>query len=167
MELLWKALLAVQPLVGSVIISGTGLNQIDKTWYKNLNQSPLTPPPIVFPIVWTILYILLGLSAYFYYSAVVALKRPATFEKLFLIEYLPVYEIQLLLNYIWSIVFFYFKKPIISLVIVFLMIGLTVYLLWKSWTVNAIAFWVLIPYALWIAFATYLNFHIVLKNKNT
>jgi len=57
--------LIIQPFIGNAITSkffNSNLNSKNRTWYSKLKQSPLTPPPIVFPIVWSILYLLLGLS---------------------------------------------------------------------------------------------------------
>ena len=77
----------------------------------------------------------------------------------FLTQYFGPYEVQLLLNFLWSVVFFKLQKPLIA------MIGLTAYLLWLSWKNSQISFWLLVPYALWITFAFYLNFYIVIKSK--
>lgn len=166
-NLIWKILLIIQPFVGNLLITAFGgnFNANNRTWYKNLNQSPLTPPNIVFPIVWSILYLLIGISAVLVYNSFLQMKRPALFRKLFLLEYLTPYEIQMALNFAWSIIFFGLQKPKISLIIVFAMIGLTAYLLYKSWGVSKAAFWMLLPYGLWITFAMYLNFHIVIHNK--
>lgn len=154
--------LILQPFIGNAITSrlfSGNLNTKNRTWYSKLKQSPLTPPPIVFPIVWSILYLLLGLSAVFF------LKGQALFPNL--VSYIAPYEAQMLLNFAWSVVFFGMQKPKASLVIIFIMIALTVYLLWISWgKKRVVAFWMLLPYFLWILFATYLNFYIVIKNKD-
>lgn len=163
-ETIWKILLLIQPLVGSMISRLFGGSKTSPLWYKNLNQSPLTPPGVVFPIVWSVLYVLLGINGYFIYNKLSKLNRPEFFKKEFLLDYFPAYEIQLLLNFSWSFFFFAFQKPVISLIIVSLMVIFTAYLLWKSWLIDKSAFYVLVPYFLWISFATYLNFYIVLKN---
>ena len=149
--------LILQPFIGNAALGN--LNTKNRTWYSNLKQSPLTPPSIVFPIVWTILYILLGLSAVFFLMGQALLPN--------LVSYIGPYEAQMLLNFSWSVVFFGLQKPKISLVIIFGMIVLTAYLLWISWgKKRVVAFWMLLPYFLWILFATYLNFYIVIKNKD-
>ena len=154
--------LILQPFIGDAITSrlfSGNLNTKNRSWYANLKQSPLTPPSIVFPIVWTILYILLGLSAVFFLMGQALLPN--------LVSYIGPYEAQMLLNFSWSVVFFGLQKPKISLIIIFGMIVLTAYLLWISWgNKRTIAFWMLLPYFLWILFAMYLNFYIVIKNKN-
>ena len=83
----------------------------------------------------------------------------------FITQYFGPYEAQLILNFLWSVVFFKLQKPLIALIINFIMIGLTAYLLWISWKNSKISFWLLVPYALWIIFAFYLNFYIVIKSK--
>jgi tryptophan-rich sensory protein len=93
-------------------------------------------------------------------SAMFYLEHPT-----FLTQYFGPYEVQLLLNFLWSVVFFKLQKPLIALIINFIMIGLTAYLLWLSWKNSMISFWLLVPYALWITFAFYLNFYIVIKSK--
>jgi tryptophan-rich sensory protein len=104
------------------------------------------------------LYILLGLSAVFFLMGQALLPN--------LVSYIGPYEAQMLLNFAWSVVFFGLQKPKISLVIIFGMIVLTAYLLWISWgKKRTVAFWMLLPYFLWILFAMYLNFYIVIKNK--
>ena len=152
--------LILQPFIGNAItmrfFSGN-LNTKNRTWYAKLKQSPLTPPSIVFPIVWSILYILLGLSAVFYLMGQKLLPN--------LVSYILPYEAQMLLNFAWSVVFFGLQKPKISLIIIFAMIGLTGYLLWIS-RGKRLAFWTLLPYFLWILFAMYLNFYIVAKNND-
>jgi tryptophan-rich sensory protein len=105
------------------------------------------------------LYILLGLSAVFFLMGQALLPN--------LVSYIGPYEAQMLLNFSWSVVFFGLQKPKISLIIIFGMIVLTAYLLWISWgKKRMVAFWMLLPYFLWILFAMYLNFYIVIKNKN-
>ena len=151
--------LILQPFIGNAITSrlfSGNLNTKNRTWYSKLKQSPLTPPPIVFPIVWSILYLLLGLSAVFYLKGHTLLPNLAS--------YIAPYEAQMLLNFAWSVVFFGLQKPKISLIIIFAMIGLTAYLLWIS-RKNRLAFWTLLPYFVWILFAMYLNFYIVIKNR--
>ena len=153
MSNIYKYLLLFQPILGSFLVN-LFMNKFPKKWYSNLTQSPLTPPGYIFGPVWTILYILLGLNAYRIYQK----------SNDFLNSYFPIYEAQLLLNFSWSFAFFHFQKPKISLLINFLMIILTIFLLFQSWKIDKKAFYYLIPYFIWISFAAYLNFYIVIKN---
>jgi len=164
METTWKIALLLQPIIASFIISRLGGNRMDLTWYSKLEKPTLTPPKIVFPIAWTILYILLGVNAFLMYNTFFNFNRPSIFSSIFLHKYMIIYEIQLILNFSWSIFFFNLKKPWYSLAIVAIMIISTTYLLWESWNYNKIAFWVLVPYFIWICFASYLNFYIAKNN---
>lgn len=85
--------LILRPFIGS---SFGNLNTKNRTWYSKLKQSPLTPPPIVFPIVWSILYLLLGISAVFYLMGQKLLPN--------LVSYIVPYEAQILLNFTWTII---------------------------------------------------------------
>ena len=160
-ELGIKSVLGLQPLVGSGAVSFIGGNATEPTtskWYKSLKQSKLTPPSYVFPIVWPILYVLLGLNAVRMYTALGSTE--------FIKSYFPTYEVQLLLNFSWSIAFFTFKNPVVSLGIIGGMILLTIALIMKSWDVDRIAGYALLPYIGWIAFASYLNYFIVVSNNH-
>ena len=84
--------LILQPFIGNAIIMRFFNSNVD----SKLKQSPLTPPPIVFPIVWSILYILLGLSAVFYLMGQNLLTK--------LGSYIAPYEAQILLNFAWTII---------------------------------------------------------------
>ena len=156
-NILIQILLVLQPIVGSAIFSSIGGGYTSKnSWYKNLKKPKINPPSIVFPIVWPILYILLGVSSLLVFRT----KIPKD-KKIYFI----IFEIQLLLNWLWSIFFFKMNNLILSLVTVFIMIGLTIYLIILSFKYNKVATYLLIPYILWISFACYLTFYITLKNK--
>lgn len=163
-DIVKKILLVSHPLLASFLVSFLGNSNYSREWYSKLIKSPLTPPGPVFPVVWTVLYILLGLNIYYIYNKIVRLNRHSFFNYEFTERYLIPFEIQLVLNLSWSIFFFRFKKPIVSLAIVILMIGFTIYLLYRSWYIDKTAFYLIIPYLLWISFAAYLNFYIVVKN---
>ncbi len=123
-------------------------------WYPFLNKPSLTPPNFVFPIVWSIIYLCMGISIGLIYLS-------DSKKKLGLIE---LFCIQLTLNFAWSIFFFYLQNPLLGLIdIILLDICVTVYAI-KSYPerkVSSILFW---PYLIWIYFATYLNGYILLYN---
>ena len=124
--------------------------------YRQLNQPPLSPPGWVFPIVWTVLYLLMGYSSYRVYTAG---KSPVQTQKA-----LRLYGAQLLLNFIWPIVFFAFQwylGAFIVLVALWVLILLTL----RAFTaIDETAGDLLIPYILWVTFAGYLNFGVFLLN---
>ena len=164
METTKKIALLLQPLIGSIIITSLGGNKMDLAWYSKLKKPALTPPKSLFPIAWTVLYILLGINAVLMYNTFQKMNRPSLFSSVFLNKYMVIYEIQLILNFVWSIFFFNLKKPMYSLAIVAVMIISTTYLLWESWNYNRSAFWVLVPYFIWICFASFLNLYIAMNN---
>lgn len=126
-----------------------------QTWYPYLDKSSLTPSGSVFPIVWTILYICMGLSI----ACIVCRKNPR--EMLFI----NLFSIQIVLNFLWSISFFYLQNPLLGLVnIILLDIVVAIYLLNAYHKANKFSFIMFIPYMLWLLFATYLNLYIYLNN---
>ena len=124
--------------------------------YRAMIQPPLSPPGWVFPVVWSILYLLMGYSSYRVY---IAGKSPA-FTK----QALKLYAAQLLVNFVWPVVFFAFGWYLVAF---FVLIGLWVLILLtiRAFTrIDETAGDLLIPYLLWVTFAGYLNFSIFLLN---
>ncbi|MPQ45175.1 TspO/MBR family protein [Clostridium tarantellae] len=143
------------PLGGSFIIS-----QIINTsvvQYEVLNKPVFAPPSVVFPIVWPILYILMGIASYRIY-----LKNKAGFKTN---RGLTFYSIQLSLNFLWSIIFFNFKLyglAFIELILLFLFIIITIFKFIKLDKISAI---LMVPYAIWVTFAGVLNYFIWMLNE--
>ena len=118
--------------------------------YNSLIQPPLSPPSIAFPIVWTILYILMGISYYL-------LKSPRKKEK-------NVYFIQLGVNALWSIFFFVCKLYLFSFVWIILLDVLVIFMILIFYKNNKVSAYLQIPYLIWILFASYLNLGIYILN---
>ncbi|MBQ0734350.1 TspO/MBR family protein [Aquimarina celericrescens] len=122
------------------------------TWYVNLKKPSFTPPSWIFAPVWTILYIMMGIAAGIVWSKGFYHKWVKTA--------LYHFGFQLLLNAAWSIFFFGLQNPLIALLdIIALFILLLFTIKWFT-IVNSIAAYLLIPYVVWVAFATALNFGI-------
>ncbi|AXT52432.1 tryptophan-rich sensory protein [Aquimarina sp. BL5] len=122
------------------------------TWYVALEKPTFTPPNWLFAPVWTILYILMGIAAGIVWSKGFYHKWVKTA--------LYHFGFQLLLNAAWSIFFFGMRNPLIALVdIIALFILLLFTIKWFK-VVNSTAAYLLIPYLIWVAFATALNFSI-------
>ena len=115
--------------------------------YAYLPQSPLTPPPVVFSIVWTVLYILMGVSAALVY---VAPPRGVKDQHLF-------YAGTLLLNFLWPVLFFALGLRLAALVTLLVMLALAIGTIVRYRPVSPTAAWLQLPYALWLCFAFYLN----------
>jgi integral membrane protein len=125
-----------------------------KTWYPLLNKPALTPPNIVFPIAWSIIYLSIGISIGII-SVSASIKRK-TLIRLF--------GIQLIFNFAWSILFFYLQNPLLGFIdILILDICVTMYAI-KSYPIRKVSSFLFLPYLLWIYFATYLNGYILLNN---
>jgi len=117
--------------------------------YKSLEQPLLSPPSILFPIIWTILYILMGVSAY-----LISKK-----------DNIPlIYYVQLGVNALWSIIFFVFKLRLFAFIWIILLIILVVKMIFAFYKIDKKAAYLQIPYLLWIVFASYLNLGIYLLN---
>lgn len=121
--------------------------------YSSLVKPPLAPPSIVFPIAWTIIYILLGISYYIY-------KKSSLQNKFIDI----VYYSSLGINLLWSIIFFVLKWRFFAVVWIILLLISILYLLSLLWTYNKKSVYLNIPYVIWVTFATYLTIGIYLLN---
>lgn len=120
-------------------------------WYSQLQRSSLTPADAVFPIAWTILYILIAISGWLIW-------RARSFSGLNRIKTL--YVIQLLLNWSWSPLFFSYHDVGLALLVLTTMNIVVAILIYKAFAkIKTVAF-LLSPYMLWILFAGYLNFYI-------
>lgn len=144
--IIWiMALIAIGGIIGSLTKPEIS------TWYSALNLSTLTPPNYVFPIAWTILYGIIGACGWLIW-------RLQAFTKLSVIKTL--YVTQLILNWSWTPLFFHYHLKGLALVVLVLMdilVGALIFLAYpKIRTVSLL----MIPYLLWILFATYLNFYI-------
>jgi len=129
----------------------------DSDWYRQLNKPSWTPPDWVFPVMWTTLYILMGVSSWLVW------KQGGFSQQSYP---LGAYCFQLALNFMWTPIFFGMKRPdfaFVEIVILWLAIAVTIYLFWP---VNAIASMLLLPYILWVTVATALNWYIWMYNGN-
>ena len=120
--------------------------------YSSLNQPPFAPPGMVFPIAWTILYVLMGISYYLY--------RKVDNDK----TLITIYYLQLFLNLTWTFIFFVFKMRFLAIFWILAIILLVFYLITKFWNIKKESAYLLIPYLLWLVFAMYLTIGIFLLN---
>ncbi len=126
--------------------------------YEGLNQPPLAPPGFLFPIVWTILYALMGIGSVMVYRSENA--DDGTKNKALL-----TYGVQLAVNFVWSLVFFNMQNYLLSFVIIIALWVLIIAMIIDFRKVNKTAGNLQIPYLLWVTFAAYLNLMIYLLNK--
>lgn len=132
-----------------LVLGSIGGFLTDSSSYNTLIKPVLSPPGIVFPIVWTILYLLMGISSYLIYKNKGNLK---------------IFYLQLILNSIWTLIFFNLKEYLLSfiwIIILILLVGIMIYDFYK---INKKAALIQIPYLLWLIFASYLSYSIYILN---
>lgn len=137
------------PLILGTFIGIIINNNMD---YNIINKPPLSPSGIVFPIVWTILYLLMGLS----YALFNEKDNDDTISLL--------YYLQLGFNLLWSIIFFSLKLRFIAILWIIILDILVILLFIKYLRNNKISAYLIIPYILWILFATYLTIGVYILN---
>ena len=143
--------------IGICLLAG-GLGTIFTTsaipsWYATLNKPPFSPPNWIFAPVWTTLYILMGIALYLVLSAKGKVQSAVT-----------VFGIQLVLNASWSIIFFGMRNPILALVDIAALWVAIVLTIKSFYKINKLAGNLLLPYLVWVTFASILNLSIVLLN---
>ena len=138
-------MLVILPLVLGIIVSAF----VDFNIYGSLNKPDLAPPSVVFPIAWSILYVLMGISIYMNRNNK---KNMVTFF------------IQLMLNYLWVFVFFGMQSWLGGFIVIILLDVMILYTILEFYKENKLSAYMMIPYLLWCVFASYLNFQIFLLN---
>lgn len=141
----------------TVGIAASALTRENMDIYDMLKTPPLSPPGILFPIVWTLLYILMGIS-----SAMIYIDRDRNPESAK--KGLIWYGASLVLNFAWSIIFFNLQAAFFALLVLLALLYTIVKTILEYRKVKPIAAYLQIPYALWVAFAGYLNAGIWLLN---
>ena len=124
--------------------------------YSGMNQPPLAPPGWVFPVVWTVLFILMGMASY--------LVLTSGKDREDIRQALRLYGLQLAVNFFWSILLFKLSLCWAAFVWIVLLWGLVLLTLLRFSRISKPAGWLLIPYLVWVTFAGYLNFAICLLN---
>lgn len=125
--------------------------------YDQIVKPPLAPPPILFPIVWTILYTLMGIS-----SARIYLKKESMPQEVS--SALTVYVLQLGFNFFWSLIFFNLRAFFFAFWWILILWVLIIIMILKFRKIDGIAAAINIPYLLWVTFAAYLNLAIYILN---
>ena len=149
----WKKLLiclAIPLAVGGLaaLLTGGGMGE-----YANFNQPPLSPPGWLFPVVWSILYLLMGYASYRVLTSGQPAQKP-----------LKLYGAQLAVNFLWPLIFFGLQWYWAAF-FVLLALWVLIFLTWREFSkADEIAGNLLLPYLLWVTFAAYLNFGVALLN---
>ncbi|MBE6607465.1 MAG: tryptophan-rich sensory protein [Ruminococcaceae bacterium] len=126
--------------------------------YGEIKVPPLAPPSILFPIVWTVLYVLMGISAALVYTN--REINPKSADKA-----LVIYAFNLILNFAWSIIFFRFRAFFAAFICLMALLITIIKMISSFYKINKLSAYLQIPYLLWVAFAGYLNFGIWFLNR--
>ena len=154
MKIKWKALI-VNLLIPLAIGGLTALltrNSMDI--YSQITKPALAPPSILFPIVWSILYTLMGVSSYLISTS----NHPDSGNALF------IYALQLIVNFIWPLVFFNGQMFWIAFATILLLWALIIIMIRRFYEIRPLAAYLQIPYLVWVTFAAYLNLMIAILN---
>ena len=123
---------------------------------QQIMQPPLSPPAIVFPIVWTVLYALMGIGAARVSQVAESPQRNRA---------LNIFVVQLVVNFFWSLFFFNIQAFGFSYLWLLLLIVLVAVMVYTFWKVDPLAGILQLPYLLWVIFASYLNLGVWLLNR--
>ena len=137
-------------------LSGWLTREGTQLYNETIIQPPLSPPSIVFPIVWAILFALMGIGAARVYLAPASNNRSRA---------LLVFLVQLAVNFFWSIIFFNLQAFGFAFLWLLLLWVLILWMIVRFWRVEPLAAWLQIPYLLWVTFAADLNFGVWLLNR--
>ena len=124
--------------------------------FAMVNKPALSPPAILFPIVWTVLYTLMGISFYFVVNSDTNKEKMQSAIRL--------YGLQLVVNFLWPTFFFNFQWYLFSFIWLLFLWVLVLLMVIKFFSINKVAAWINIPYLIWLIFAAYLNWAIFLLN---
>ncbi len=156
MRIKWKPLLislAIPLAVGGL---SALLTRKEMEAFSHLDQPPLSPPSWLFPVVWTVLYLLMGLASYLVLTA----DAPNRVSR----QDLTIYGTQLGVNFLWSILFFNLKWYLFSFLWLVLLWVLILVTMTRFLRIRKAAGWLFLPYLLWVTFAGYLNLGIYFLN---
>lgn len=127
------------------------------SWYNLLVKPAFSPPNYIFAPVWIILYLMMAISVYF-----ISEKSKENKEA---VDILNLFWIHLFFNVAWSIIFFGFRNIFLAFIDIIIILIFIIILMIKSYKINNIVTWLLLPYLLWVSFASVLNYFILILNK--
>ncbi len=134
------------------LVCGTIVGLLTSKGYQDMIMPFFAPPGIVFPIVWSILYVLMGISRYLIYDNGNSQ------------ECVNLYNIQLVFNLLWSFIFFSFKWYFVAFLWLIILLYLVVKMVLCFYKVNKVSAYLQIPYILWLSFASVLNIAVFILN---
>lgn len=156
MKIQWKKLLICLAIPLAVGGASAYLTKDSMAQFAQLNQPPLSPPGWVFPVAWTILYLLMGWASYL---VAVSREQPGKVKSA-----LNAYGAQLLVNFFWPTLFFTLGRYLLAFAWLLLLLALVVVTWQRFRKISRLAGALLLPYLAWLLFAAYLNFGVFLLN---
>ena len=156
MQINWLILILF--IIGCNIIGAIGAlwTSADSNWYNDLNKPSFNPPSWVFGPAWTLLFSLMGIALYFVFFSPSSQVRTIA---------LILFGVQFLLNILWSYLFFGAHNPLFSLIEIIFLLVLIILTSVYFFKVNSLSGFLMIPYILWVSFASFLNYSIWILNK--
>lgn len=131
--------------IGSLFTSGN----TNSEWYQSIKPD-ITPPNIVFPIIWNILFFLIATSLYLSWTNSKNKKQKK--------ELILAFGINFILNLLWTALYFGLRNPLLAFIEIFLLWTSIIFLIYKTQKINKISGYLLIPYFIWVSFAIILNY---------
>lgn len=141
----------------SVGVVSSYLTRDAQTMFSMMNKPALSPPGWLFPVVWTILYVLMGIASYIIYQH--------GKEREDVKSALSFYLVQLAFNFFWTIIFFNYESYLFAFIWLIVLWGLILITLLKFNKISRAAAYLMIPYLIWVTFAGYLNLAIYMRNS--
>lgn len=149
----------VAALVIPIVIGGisAALSAKGMINYATMNKPPLSPPAWMFPVAWTILYLMMGFASYLIVVSEGEMRSKAMA--------LIIYALQLLMNFMWSIIFFKWEQFMTAFAWLFVMFVFVIGCTIRFWRIKKLAAYMMIPYIAWLMFAAYLNMGAYILNQ--
>jgi benzodiazapine receptor len=151
-----KLIISILVCQGAGVIGSVFTSPAIPTWYASLEKPSFNPPNWIFAPVWTLLFLLMGISLYLIWERGLENKKVRTA--------IFIFSVQLALNIVWSVIFFGLQAPLyafVEIIILWLAILITIISFYK---ISKLAAFLLLPYILWVSFASILNFSIMILN---
>ncbi|RZA00352.1 MAG: tryptophan-rich sensory protein [Sphingobacteriaceae bacterium] len=152
----WLPLIICIAIPLAIGVTASFFTDADSAWYRGLNKPSFNPPAWLFAPVWTILYIMMGVASYLIWE-----KRD---ESVAYLKARSLYVMQLLFNFGWSFIFFRGQNVLGGMVIIVFLLALIITCIVHFKKINKTAAWLMVPYLLWVTFATLLNYTIITLN---
>lgn len=147
---IWKLIIAILTCEAIGFTSGLIGSAAMNSWFDNLQKPSWNPPAYLFAPVWTLLYALMGIAFWLIWKNATpeANKRNAYVA----------FALQLFLNFWWSIIFFRFQSPFFAFIEILLLLFMIILTIFYFSKISKTAGWLLVPYVLWVSFASFLNY---------